>query len=294
MNKKTSSTFGILVVLIIVGFFGYAFLMGDRNTEMIQEEKEVVMNEIENKNELETNNNWKLVSGDPTKDCSLVTYEGESQISGWYEWETSYVEKEWLFRISDEDIQLKKLPIDMDSVRPFIKITNADEELEDSLKNASESMPETVTVNEFSYYCEGVPQVLVAEGYKKYIFNEIDSHRDKSFKLFYPEDGEISSERGSDKIVYSINNKKCGITIFPMVGGIEEDPGPDFYSNIEWLDINGKKWRNLVWKWKGDYINYSFSLKDDSSYIFGADTNNIDECLDSYKDILSTFEFIQQ
>lgn len=108
---------------------------------------------------------WKLVSGDPSDTCSAPTYEGEVEVSGWYVYDYSYVEKTWLLQIVDEDVG--KIPIKEvygeESYNYWVEkpqfLFDATAEQEAELKEASEESPMKVTVKAFRAYCEGAPQL---------------------------------------------------------------------------------------------------------------------------------------
>lgn len=116
-----------------------------------------------NQPEFKINPGWKLVSGDLNDTCSRPTFQGEAEVRGWYVWETSYVSKEWLFRIVPED--LDKLPLSWTTEnggsvfaeRPFFKLADADPALVKKLKNASQKNPVKITIRWFYIYCEGAP-----------------------------------------------------------------------------------------------------------------------------------------
>jgi hypothetical protein len=114
---------------------------------------------------------WKLISGNPKQDCSRLLYNGSANVRGWYIWETSYTEKEWMLRILDED--LKNLPGGLELSKradgtvednPRVKIIDAPAELVKGLKSASKDRPVSVTIKGVSIYCEGFPQVSIQPG----------------------------------------------------------------------------------------------------------------------------------
>ncbi|MBU1177999.1 hypothetical protein KJ903_02165 [Patescibacteria group bacterium] len=108
---------------------------------------------------------WKLVSGDPSDTCSAPTYEGEVEVSGWYVYDYSYVEKTWLLQIIDEDVS--KIPIKEvygeESYNQWVEkpqfLFDATAEQVEELKKASEDKPVKVTIKAFRAYCEGAPQL---------------------------------------------------------------------------------------------------------------------------------------
>lgn len=145
----------------------------DNGTADINETKEEDVNENDEADETEDKttkadktSDWKLISGDINDTCSSPTYSGEAQISGWYVYDYSYVEKEWLLQISAEDTD--KIPVaevyGEKSYSEWIKkpqfvLDGVTPELEKELKNASSEKPKTITVKGFKAYCEGAPQL---------------------------------------------------------------------------------------------------------------------------------------
>jgi hypothetical protein len=114
---------------------------------------------------------WKLISGSPEDSCSTPTYEGEATIHGWYEWDYSYVEKEWVLKILPADAE--KIPAKDAygeesyghfSTDPVLRLVDADAQLTKKLKAASKTKPVALTVRGFSAYCEGAPNVSLAKG----------------------------------------------------------------------------------------------------------------------------------
>lgn len=108
---------------------------------------------------------WKLVSGDPSDTCTAPTYEGEVEVSGWYVYDYSYVEKAWLLQIIDADVD--KIPVKEvygeESYNQWVEkpqfLFNATSEQEVELKAASKDSPVKVIVKAFRAYCEGAPQL---------------------------------------------------------------------------------------------------------------------------------------
>lgn len=141
------------------------------------------------------------------------------------------------------------------------------------------------------------------EGWLPYEFGKTDYAFKKPFRLFYPPSVEIvkSSEFSfseyspspPDKLLFEIDNKKCWLIILPPGIGIEEPP-PDFSSKEGEIEIARKKWETLIWKVKDKVTFYGFYHKDDTNYSFSVNPENLDQCLDTYKQILSTFEFTEQ
>jgi hypothetical protein len=128
---------------------------------------------------------WKLISGSPGDSCSTPTYEGEATIHGWYEWDYSYVEKEWVLKIFPADAE--KLPAKNAygeesyshfSKSPVLRLADADAQLVRKLKAASKTKPVPLTVKGFSAYCEGAPNVSVEKGSAAFhiVGNDRDEH----------------------------------------------------------------------------------------------------------------------
>ena len=113
---------------------------------------------------------WKLVSGDPSDTCSSPTYEASEavEISGWYVYDYSYVDKEWLLQIIAADVS--KIPIEevygvegakQWAKKPQFLIDIAPTQAAE-FKKASKDDPEKVKVKGFRAYCEGAPQLSVS------------------------------------------------------------------------------------------------------------------------------------
>jgi len=130
---------------------------------------------------------------------------------------------------------------------------------------------------------------------KKYTFSNVDDFNKKPFDLLYPPDATIVKDKTTgitaDKLVYKVSGKECGLIILPGTGGIEGNQGSGFSSSDNNININGQEWENLIWKSNGKEILYNFKNVSDSMYSFQASTENLTECLNSYKQILSTFKF---
>jgi len=130
---------------------------------------------------------------------------------------------------------------------------------------------------------------------KKYTFSNIDDYNKRPFEIFYPSDATIVKDKTTgitaDKLVYKVSGKECGLVILPGTGGIEGNQGSGFSSSDNNININGQEWENLIWKNNGKVILYNFKNVSDSMYSFQASTENLTECLNSYKQILSTFKF---
>lgn len=151
--------------------------LGEENTEELEENKnENSKNKAKeseniaenNENEVVNETAWKLVSGDPSDTCSSPTYKGEAQIRGFYVYDYSYVEKEWLLQILPEDAN--KIPVNQVYSdknysewikKPQFALGGVTPELEKELKSASKDNPKTITVKGFKAYCEGVPQLSI-------------------------------------------------------------------------------------------------------------------------------------
>lgn len=142
---------------------------------------------------------------------------------------------------------------------------------------------------------------IKVEGWLPYEFGKTDYDFKKPFRLFYPpfvttaKASEFSAagyRSPSDKLMFKEDNRQCWMIILPPGMGIEEPP-PDFSSKESEIEIAGKKWETLIWKVKDGVTFYSFYYKDDTNYSFSVNPENLDQCLDAYKQILSTFEFTE-
>jgi hypothetical protein len=103
----------------------------------------------------ELTSNWEIVSGDPNDTCSRPSYSGEATINAWYVYDYDYVEKRWLIKISKND--LKNIFKDQTAAtyNPTFSLIDMDKELEERLKNSSESNPVKLTIRSLYFYCEG-------------------------------------------------------------------------------------------------------------------------------------------
>ncbi len=97
---------------------------------------------------------WKLTSGDPNQDCSAVEYSGEVEVDAWFEWRNSYVEKEWMLAVADND--RPKLLLGW-PWKPYFTVSDISDKLRAKLMAASPEKPAKVTVKKMHYYCEGAP-----------------------------------------------------------------------------------------------------------------------------------------
>ena len=95
---------------------------------------------------------WKLIGGDPKENCAKVQYAGNIKIRGWYEWRTTYVNKDWVLSINKGDTN-KLLP----NWSGHYSLLNVSDSLAIQLKNASKEIPLIITVKGLGFYCEGLP-----------------------------------------------------------------------------------------------------------------------------------------
>jgi hypothetical protein len=155
--KKIKSTFSFIVGL---------FKRNEEFTEKTQTEaieETVDLNSLfeasstQQENPEKEKEEWKLVSGDLKNTCTNPTYEGKTTIKGWYVYETGYIEKQWLLRIADEDMD--KLPSIFTS--KTVSLMDATPEQEEALKKATEDNPVEITIRNISQYCEGGPTVSI-------------------------------------------------------------------------------------------------------------------------------------
>lgn len=97
---------------------------------------------------------WELTNGDPDQDCSAVTYSGEVEIDAWFEWRNSYVEKEWMLAVADND--RPKLLLGW-PWKPYFSAPDISDKVRAKLMAASPEKPAKVTVKKMHHYCEGAP-----------------------------------------------------------------------------------------------------------------------------------------
>ena len=203
MNKKINSGRIVLALMLIV-LLAAGCTIGEKKEEQknenntvqgeniendngkvgeIKDGEEAVENEAEDNNEEEENNmeaneveetskvsEWKLISGNPNDTCSSPTYSGEAEVRGFYVYDVSYVDKEWLLQILPEDatkVPVNKVYDDISYanwlVKPQFSLNGATPELVEELKSATKDNPKTITIKGFKAYCEGVPQVSLSE-----------------------------------------------------------------------------------------------------------------------------------
>ncbi|MDO9231270.1 MAG: DUF333 domain-containing protein [bacterium] len=107
------------------------------------------------------NNGWKIIKGGSPAKCDLIIAEGISNIEGWYVYDTSYVEKEWILYISSKS--QKELPFykkeTQDQLK--VKIIDASEEIKEDLKKVNKGNPQKITIQGWESYCEGIPIVSI-------------------------------------------------------------------------------------------------------------------------------------
>lgn len=125
----------------------------------------------------------------------------------------------------------------------------------------------------------------------KYIFDGTGRYP-RSFTFDYPSDNGVTEIKNETdyQIAFKAGGNECAITVLPRPFGYED---PNFIIKEEQGSIymGGKEWRTLIWRdEKGEIILYMLYNKEDDRYDFRID--NIDNCMDSYKEILSTFRFI--
>ena len=104
--------------------------------------------------EIRAADGWELTKGDPSNDCSAVTYSGEVEIDAWFEWRNSYVEKTWMLAVTDDD--RPKLLLGW-PWKPYFSVPDISDKLRAKLMAASPEKPAKVTVKKMHYYCEGAP-----------------------------------------------------------------------------------------------------------------------------------------
>lgn len=107
-----------------------------------------------------------------TEDCKIHAYKGEAEISGWY---IELKEGEWLFAVSDKDIE--KLP-KYDGTEEYktrnkqIKLVDVPSAVEKNLLKTSEKKPQTLTITGYATRCDGIPLAFASLEYKDGIFKK--------------------------------------------------------------------------------------------------------------------------
>jgi len=122
------------------------------------QQTEIMAKETEIKKDNKTS--WNLVSGNPEDFCFTPTWNGQAEVKGWYTLEKIYGGgKDWRLNVIKEDYW--KMPISMKDA--VYKLLNAPPELEEKLKNATQSQPVTLIIRGYYMYCEGDPRVNLNE-----------------------------------------------------------------------------------------------------------------------------------
>jgi|GEM_PF-1097985 len=121
---------------------------------------------------------WKLISGVIGDSCSGVVYDGRVTVKGWYVMDTDYVEKEWMLKIADSD--MNKFPEAFfggvkdaaHNANQKLKLVDAPHELQKELRESTKENPKQITLKGYYLYCEGFPVVSIfpaTESFKQYI-----------------------------------------------------------------------------------------------------------------------------
>ena len=98
---------------------------------------------------------FQLVSGNASDTCLSPKYSGKVTVRGWYAWERSYVEKNWLLTLSPRETT-KVFSSGFSRVNPsHFGLSSVDEKTLNRLKKSSSENPVSVTIQGISMYCEG-------------------------------------------------------------------------------------------------------------------------------------------
>ncbi len=146
MNKKISTSFAILVILLVASFATFVFREGSRN--------------------LNSGSSFpKVKNRDEAEKCSRRAYDGEVKIRVWNTNENG----ENLLQVAEDD--LEKLPV-QDEKKSKVKLVDGSSVVLEKIEKASEEKPAEVTVKGFYLDCEGVPMISLNSGeevFKKYL-----------------------------------------------------------------------------------------------------------------------------
>jgi hypothetical protein len=148
MDKKISSSFAIIVILIIASFIAFIFLLGSNNM----------------KSEFSSSGNTKNNKKSNSQVCSRHAFEGEAKIKTWYVDENG----KQVLRVADEN--LNDLPPKYES--PKVELADGSSKIIQNIKKASAEKPAEVTIKGYYFNCEGNPMVSIAPGgevFKKYL-----------------------------------------------------------------------------------------------------------------------------
>lgn len=138
-------------------------------------------------------------------------------------------------------------------------------------------------------------EIAPVVGWQKYAFTKTDELNKTPFILFYPGDSKIEQaiEFGTkpDKIVYKQANKECWMVILPSGFGFEDENIKLSSNNISLGSLN---WDESIYSLNNEVLFHQFAItKGEDRYSFSVNPENNTECIKSYKDILSTFEFVK-
>lgn len=143
MNKKISSTFAIIVIIIIAGFLTWIFCLGMKN----QEKNDYSLVKKQTKTE--------------SQKCLKRVYDGEVDIKVW----SSEIENgEIVVGVSKEDTE--KFP---ESYRvEKAKLVDPSQSIAGKIKKATKEKPTEITIKGFYYSCEEYPLISIESGEKTF------------------------------------------------------------------------------------------------------------------------------
>lgn len=146
MNPKLSTTFAVVIILLIAGILTWIFLVG--NNSIFRQEPESVP-----------------ITQNQKEQCSKRAYDGEAKIRVWnHESESD----ETIINIVEED--LEKLPKNCKNQKA--KLVDAAPEIAEKIKAASKENPAEITIKGILNNCEEVISLSIGSGeevFKKYL-----------------------------------------------------------------------------------------------------------------------------
>jgi len=153
MNKKISTSFALVVIIVIAGFFVSVFYFGGKHV-------------AENSNSANNSSRGNKIKRQNNKDvaCKAHYYNGEEQIAGWKAGENE--QGGVLIKISNSD--LAKLPVSADKAvsidsNATINLVDPSADLKDALDKSSDASPVEITIKGYAETCDSmIPSVSLS------------------------------------------------------------------------------------------------------------------------------------